>query len=51
MGIKAVLLDIDGVLTIRDRVIEGASQTLKELRKLQNNPRHKYDEGSLSHNF
>jgi hypothetical protein len=23
MGIKAVLLDIDGVLTIRDRVIEG----------------------------
>jgi ribonucleotide monophosphatase NagD (HAD superfamily) len=29
MGIKAVLLDIDGVLTIRDRLIEGASQTLK----------------------
>jgi ribonucleotide monophosphatase NagD (HAD superfamily) len=33
MGIRVVLLDIDGVLTIRDRVIEGASQTLKELRK------------------
>jgi ribonucleotide monophosphatase NagD (HAD superfamily) len=33
MGIKAVLLDIDGVLTIRDRIIEGAPQTLKELRK------------------
>jgi ribonucleotide monophosphatase NagD (HAD superfamily) len=33
MGIKAVLLDIDGVLTIRDRVIGGAPQTLKELRK------------------
>ena len=33
MGIKAVLLDIDGVLTIRDRLIEGAPQTLKELRK------------------
>jgi ribonucleotide monophosphatase NagD (HAD superfamily) len=33
MGIKAVLLDIDGVLTIRDMVIEGASQTLEELRK------------------
>jgi Predicted sugar phosphatases of the HAD superfamily len=33
MGIKAVLLDIDGVLTIRDRVIEGAPQALKELRK------------------
>jgi len=33
MGIKAVLLDIDGVLTIRDRLIEGTPQTLKELRK------------------
>jgi ribonucleotide monophosphatase NagD (HAD superfamily) len=33
MGIKAVLLDIDGVLTIRDRVIEGVPQALKELRK------------------
>ena len=33
MGIKAVLLDIDGVLTIRDRVIEGAPQALKKLRK------------------
>jgi len=33
MDIRAILLDIDGVLTIRDRLIEGAPQTLKELRK------------------
>jgi ribonucleotide monophosphatase NagD (HAD superfamily) len=33
MGIKAVLLDIDGVLTIRDRVIEGAPLVFKKLRK------------------
>lgn len=33
MGLKAVLLDIDGVLCIRDKVIEGALQALTNLRK------------------
>lgn len=32
MEIKAVLLDIDGVLCIRDRVIEGAPEALSKLR-------------------
>jgi len=33
MGIKAILFDIDGVLCIRDRVIEGSVETVSELRK------------------
>lgn len=33
MSLRAVLLDIDGVLCIRDEVIEGAPQALKELKK------------------
>jgi ribonucleotide monophosphatase NagD (HAD superfamily) len=43
MGIKAVLLDIDGVLTIRDRLIEGAPQTLLKASRefLLNNKKNK----------
>lgn len=33
MNLRAVLLDVDGVLCIRDEVIEGAPQALKELKK------------------
>ncbi len=33
MGIKAILFDIDGVLCIRDSVIEGSIKVISELRK------------------
>ncbi|RMH07501.1 MAG: hypothetical protein D6699_01430 [Aquificota bacterium] len=33
MGIKALLLDIDGVLCIRDEVIEGAPLAFKKLKE------------------
>lgn len=49
---KAVLLDIDGMLTIRDRLIEeGPGRPQRTQKKLQNSPLHQHDEGSLSHNF